>query len=81
MKNPDAYREINCNKTLKMSKFTKVFENSYNELMHKVTWPSWPALQQSTIVVLIGFLIITLILFGMDGVAEFIFEKFYEIFK
>jgi preprotein translocase subunit SecE len=64
-----------------MSKFTKVFENSYNELMHKVTWPSWPALQQSTIVVLIGFLVITIILFGMDIVSETIFETFYGFFK
>lgn len=64
-----------------MSKFTKVFENSYNELMHKVTWPSWPELQQSTIVVLIGFLIITFVLFGMDGAAEFIFKQFYKIFN
>ena len=64
-----------------MSKFTKVFENSYNELMHKVTWPSWPELQQSTLVVLVGFILITVILFGMDGISEFIFETFYGFFK
>jgi len=64
-----------------MSKFTKVFENSYNELMHKVTWPSWPELQQSTVVVLIGFLVITIILFGMDVLSETIFETFYGFFK
>ncbi len=64
-----------------MSKFTKIFENSYNELMHKVTWPSWPELQQSTLVVLVGFLLITVILFGMDTISETIFETFYGFFK
>ncbi len=64
-----------------MSKFTSFFENSYNELAHKVTWPSWPELQQSTIVTLIGFLLITAILFIMDGISEFVFETFYGLFK
>jgi len=64
-----------------MSKFTSFIEDSYNELLHKVTWPSWPELQQSTIVVLIGFLIITLLLFGMDLISETSMEFFYDIFS
>lgn len=53
-------------------------KESYNELVHKVTWPSWQDLQSSTVLVIIGTLILALILFVMDlfskGVTDFIYE-------
>jgi len=52
-------------------------KESYNELVHKVTWPSWQDLQSSTVLVIIGTLILALILFVMDlfskGVTDFIY--------
>jgi len=39
---------------------------SYNELVHKVSWPTWKDLQASAIVVLVSALIISLIIFLMD---------------
>lgn len=42
------------------------FEESYSELMHKVSWPTWKELQSSSIVVLIASMIIALIVFVMD---------------
>ncbi|NNC82777.1 MAG: preprotein translocase subunit SecE [Flavobacteriales bacterium] len=44
------------------------FEESYSELMHKVSWPTWKELQSSAIVVLIASMIIALIVFLMDYV-------------
>jgi preprotein translocase subunit SecE len=44
------------------------FEESYSELMHKVSWPTWKELQSSSIVVLIASMIIALIVFVMDYV-------------
>ena len=44
------------------------FEESYSELMHKVSWPTWKELQSSAIVVLIASAIIALIVFLMDYV-------------
>ncbi len=41
-------------------------EESYNELMHKVTWPTWSELQESTILVFITTGILTLLVFLMD---------------
>jgi len=42
------------------------FKESYDELVHKVTWPSWKQLQSSSILVLIASLIIAGIIFVMD---------------
>lgn len=47
-------------------------QESYNELMTKVTWPTWPNLQQTTVVVLIGLAIFTLVVFIMDAISKFI---------
>ncbi len=44
------------------------FKESYEELVHKVTWPSWKQLQSSSILVLIASAIIALIIFLMDYV-------------
>jgi preprotein translocase subunit SecE len=50
-----------------------------DELLNKVTWPSWEELQQSAIVTLIASLFIALIVAGMDGVFKFIFEQVYKM--
>ena len=47
-------------------------QESYNELMTKVTWPSWPNLQQTTVVVIVGMAIFTLLVFIMDAISKFI---------
>lgn len=41
---------------------------SYEELIHKVTWPTWKELQSTSILVLIASVIIALIVFLMDWV-------------
>lgn len=47
-------------------------QESYNELMTKVTWPTWPNLQQTTVVVVVGIAIFTLLVFIMDAISKFI---------
>jgi preprotein translocase subunit SecE len=64
-----------------MTKLFNYFEQAYDELIHKVTWPTWQELQQSTIITLVSVLFLTLIVFVMDGSAELVFENFYKIFK
>ncbi|HOP43699.1 MAG: preprotein translocase subunit SecE [Flavobacteriales bacterium] len=51
-----------------MANFKTYLEESYNELVHKVSWPTWRELQSSAIVVLVAALIISLIVFLMDFV-------------
>jgi len=64
-----------------MTKLFNYFEQAYDELIHKVTWPTWQELQQSTIITLVSVLFLTLIVFVMDGSSELVFENFYKIFK
>ena len=45
------------------SKVAAYFRESYDELMHKVSWPTWSELQSSAIVVSIASLIIALVVF------------------
>lgn len=52
---------------------------SYNELVNKVTWPTWANLLSSTKVVLAGSLIIALIVLLMDAVTKQLTEFLYNI--
>ena len=51
-------------------------KESYNELMNKVTWPSWAMLQQSTIAVMIGTLIFTLVIYVLGAAAKGVLVDF-----
>jgi preprotein translocase subunit SecE len=64
-----------------MSKLINYFEQAFDELIHKVTWPTWNELQQSTLITLVSIAVLTLIIFGMDGLSELVFENFYKFFK
>jgi preprotein translocase subunit SecE len=64
-----------------MSKLTAYFRDSYRELIEKVTWPTWQQLQQSTMIVLVSTIIITLIVWVMDYGISWILKFFYEFFK
>lgn len=62
-----------------MSKFGTYIQEAYDELVHKVTWPTWEELQQTTIIVLVGLVIITAIIFGMDFASEQVMKLIYEL--
>jgi preprotein translocase subunit SecE len=62
------------------SKINTYFKESYDELMHKVSWPSWSELQGSAIVVSVASLIIALVVFMMDEVFRNILVQFYKLF-
>ena len=42
------------------------FKESYNELVNKVTWPTFAQLQSSTIVVMVASLLFAIIVLAMD---------------
>ena len=52
---------------------------SYNELVNKVTWPTWANLLGSTRVVLVGSLIIALIVLLMDAFSKQLTSLLYNI--
>ena len=49
-----------------MASFKTYLSESYNELVNKVSWPTWKELQGSAIIVLVSALILSLIVFLMD---------------
>jgi preprotein translocase subunit SecE len=66
-----------------MAAFRKVKEyikESYDELMHKVSWPTWKELQSSAIVVSIASLIIAIIVYLMDLGFSSLLKAFYNLF-
>ncbi|RGN46689.1 MULTISPECIES: preprotein translocase subunit SecE [unclassified Bacteroides] len=50
-------------------------KESYNELVHKVSWPTRSELTNSAVVVLYASLLIALVVFAMDSVFQFVMEK------
>ena len=63
-----------------MSKLRTYIEESADELMNKVSWPTWPELQSSGVVVMIASVIIGLIIFFMDSVFSWLMETIYRMF-
>ncbi len=62
-----------------MSKFGNYIQEAYDELLHKVTWPTWEELQQTTVIVLIALSMVTAVVFGMDFVAKNVLEFIYKM--
>ncbi len=52
---------------------------SYNELLNKVTWPTWPALINTSVVVVVGSIILTLIIFFFDLISRGMTSFFYNL--
>ncbi|MCX6300565.1 MAG: preprotein translocase subunit SecE [Bacteroidia bacterium] len=57
------------------------FKESYTELVHKVTWPTWSELQNSAVLVMVATLIIALIValmdFSFSNLMEFVYGLLY----
>ncbi len=62
-----------------MDKIGLYLRESYEELMNKVTWPSWANLVDSARVVLITTMILTVIIFVLDLVANQILNLVYGL--
>lgn len=55
-------------------------KESYKELIHKVTWPSWDELQSSAILVMVATIIIAMIIAVMDLGFKNLMETIYSWF-
>ena len=58
----------------KMNKVKIYIQEVSEELLRKVTWPTWTELQESAIIVMIATVIFAVIVFAMD----FLFNKGME---
>ncbi len=61
-------------------KIRTYLQETWTELIHKVSWPTWSDLQNSAVVVMVGTVIISLIIFAMDISFRNIMEMIYSLF-
>ena len=67
-----------------MKVFNKLFadiKESYSELVYKVSWPTRTQLVNSAMIVLVASIILSLIIWGVDEVINFIMETIYGLHK
>ena len=67
-----------------MKVFNKLFagiQESYSELVYKVSWPTRTQLVNSAMIVLVASIILSLIIWGVDEVINFIMETIYGLHK
>ncbi len=62
-----------------MKKLLANIKESYDELIHKVSWPTKSELSNSTVVVMTASLIIALVIFVMDQCFEHILRFVYQL--
>ncbi|GIV34208.1 MAG: hypothetical protein KatS3mg031_1743 [Chitinophagales bacterium] len=62
-----------------MNRLTLYIKEAYNELLYKVTWPTWEELQSSAVVVLVASLIIALVVLLMDQASSNLMKMIYKI--
>jgi preprotein translocase subunit SecE len=62
-----------------MNKVTLYFQEAYDELVHKVTWPTAVELQESSVVVLLTAVIISLMVLGIDLMFRFGTTELYKM--
>ena len=65
-----------------MKVFNKLFadiQESYSELVYKVSWPTRTQLVNSAMIVLVASIILSLIIWGVDEVINFIMETIYGL--
>jgi len=55
-----------------MDQIIEYLKESYNELVHKVTWPTWSELLSTTRVVIVASIVIALLIFVMDAASSFV---------
>ena len=58
----------------------KNIKSSYDELINKVSWPTWPELMNSAVVVLVASVIIALVVAAMDITFENLMDLIYGLF-
>ncbi|MDX1683586.1 MAG: preprotein translocase subunit SecE [Saprospiraceae bacterium] len=62
-----------------MDNLVLYIKESYNELINKVTWPTWSELIATTNIVIIASLIIAGIIFLMDLVSKQVLNIIYNL--
>jgi preprotein translocase subunit SecE len=57
------------------------FRETRDELVNKVSWPTWGELRESTWIVLVASLLFALVIWALDSVLGVSLTQFYKLFK
>ena len=60
-----------------MKKIVNYLKETYDELVHKVSWPTYSQLTSNAVAVLTASLLIAIVVFVMDGCFENIMKFVY----
>ncbi|MFC2325432.1 MAG: preprotein translocase subunit SecE [Bacteroides sp.] len=60
-------------------KLLTYFREVYDEMIHKVSWPTWKELQSSAMIVMIASLLIAVVIFLMDFSFEHVMDWIYRM--
>ncbi len=63
-----------------MGKIKAYIDDTYSELVTKVSWPAWKELNASAVIVMVSTLITSLLIYLMDISFKFIMEMIYGFF-
>lgn len=63
-----------------MAKIGTYIKESADELLNKVSWPTWPELQSSAVVVLVASVIFAIIIYLMDTSFSNLMKFIYSLF-
>jgi len=62
-------------------RLSNYFQETKDELINKVSWPTWAELRESTWIVIVASIILALIIWGMDSGLGTVLTQFYKLFN
>ena len=62
-------------------RITNYFREIKDELLNKVSWPTWNELRESTWIVIVASLIFAVVIWALDSGLGVVLTQFYKLFK
>jgi preprotein translocase subunit SecE len=63
-----------------MSSIVRIWKETVDELVNKVTWPTWEELRSSTVIVIVASILFALAIAAVDGLLGRIIKVIYSLF-
>jgi preprotein translocase subunit SecE len=64
-----------------MSRIIEIWKETTDELVNKVSWPSWEELRSSTAIVIVASVIFALVLWVIDSALGGVMDLLYSLLK
>lgn len=64
-----------------MSRIVQIWKETADELVNKVTWPTWEELRSSTVIVIVASILFALAIWAIDKSFGFVMDILYSLLK